>query len=34
MSPDLVLAALDEHRKPEQKSSPPGKVVKHEIPVE
>ncbi len=34
MNPDLVLAALDEHRKPEQKSSPPGKVVKHEIPVE
>ena len=34
MNPDLVLAALDEHRKPEQKSSPPGKVVKHEVPVE
>ena len=33
MSPDLVLAALDDG-KPEQKSSPPGKVAKHEIPVE
>ena len=34
MNPDLVLAALDEHRKPEQKSNPPGKVVKHETPLE
>ena len=34
MNPDLVLAALDEHGKPEQKSSLPGKLARHEDPVD